>query len=481
MIEDLTDRAHGGGVVRGVLYRVSQPQPASGHRLLPDLEETFMTATMIPTRGAGGATTTLAGAALLATLLSVPAPAAADAVTDWSVVADQTSVVAHPSIRAYYTAIPHLAIHDALNSIDARYASYTGVSPVSPSASPEAAIAAAAYVTLSQLVPSQAGALNTIYANRIAELPPCPPAHPTCIQDGVAAGEAAAFAILALRAGDGSATPSLPYTLPPGPGVYEPTPPAFAPPLFAGWANLTPFALTFGGQFRSDPGDLFDLTGEAYTRNYDEVKRVGAANAEALGHRTADESEIARFWPSGGANWSAVTRVIAAGRGLDLWEHARLFALLNMAISDSSVSVFETKYTYNFWRPITAIRAGGTDGNPATEPDADWQPYLPTPPYPDYTCGLTTNTGAAVEVLRRYFGTDQLPYTFTAFDVFIVPGQAMTRSYESLSQAAAESVDARVYGGMHFREGCEKGVRQGERVGRFVIQHYLKSLKGKHD
>ena len=117
-----------------------------------------------------------------------------------------------------------------------------------------------------------------------------------------------------------------------------------------------------------------------------------------------------------------------------------------MALHDGAVAVFDTKYTYNFWRPVTAIRAAGSDGNPATDPDPGWLSYQPTPPYPDYTCGLTTNTGAAVEVLRRFFGTDDIAYTFTA--------AGSTRSYSSLSQAAAEAVDARVFGGMHFRTGC---------------------------
>jgi hypothetical protein len=146
-----------------------------------------------------------------------------------------------------------------------------------------------------------------------------------------------------------------------------------------------------------------------------------------------------------------------------------LFALLNAALSDSSIAVFDTKYTYNFWRPVTAIRAAGGDRNPATEPDPDWLAYQGTPPYPDYPCGLTANTGAAVEVIRRFFGTDRIAYTFTA--------AGLTRSYSTLSQAEAEAVDARVFGGMHFRSGCVQGIRLGEQVGRFVIQHALKELK----
>jgi len=398
------------------------------------------------------------------------ADARADVVTYWNEIADTTSVFAGgPPIRARITAMTQLAVHDALNSVDPRYELYTALPPARAGASAEAAVAAAAYEVLAQTVTAQASTLSNLYSQWIAGLPACPIAYPTCIDDGIAAGRAAADAVLALRHGDGSSTPHLAYTLPPGPGVYQRTPRALAAPQFAGWAALTPFVLNSGSQFRADPSEIFDLLSEAYTRDYNEVKRVGAVNAEAIGERTPDQSAIARFWPGGGANWNAVTRVIVAGRGLDPWEHARLLALVNMALSDSTVAVFDTKYTYNFWRPVTAIRAGDTDGNPATDADPSWLSYQPTPPYPDYTCGLTTNTGAAVEVLRQYFGTDAIAYTFTA--------AGNTRSYSSLSEAAAEAVDARVFGGMHFRTGCVQGVRQGTQVGRFVIQHSLNPLK----
>ena len=401
-------------------------------------------------------------------------PAQGDVVTDWNAIADNVSnsvVPAGPPARNRVLAMTQIAVHDALNSIELRYGPYASIPPARTGASPDAAVATAAYSVLSKTVPSQATALALIYANRISELAACPHTYPHCVDDGIAAGLTAADAIIKLRIGDGSDTPHLPYTLADAPRVYQRTPPAFADPQWAGWAHVVPFAMNSPSQFRSDPSEIFDLTSGGYTRDYNEVKRVGAANAEALGQRTADQTAIARYWPGGGSNWDAVARVIVAGRGLDEWEHARLFALLNIALSDSSVSVYDTKYTYNFWRPITAIRQGELDGNPATEPDATWTPLLVTPLYPDYTCGLTTNTGAAVEVLRRFFDTDDIAYTFTAAGI--------TRSYESLTQAAAESVDARVFAGIHFRTGCVQGVRQGEHVGRFAIQHFLKQLRGK--
>ena len=145
------------------------------------------------------------------------------------------------------------------------------------------------------------------------------------------------------------------------------------------------------GFTRVEKVSTFDLKSVECTRDYNEVKRVGAFNST---ERTEDQTAIARFWPGGGANVNAVARLIVADRGLDLWEHARLFALVNMAVHDSAVSVYDTNYTYNFWRPVTAIRAGDTDGNHSTVADSEWISFLNTPPYPDYTCGLTTNVGA---------------------------------------------------------------------------------------
>lgn len=413
----------------------------------------------------------LAGSALTAAAF----PAWADAVTDWNQTADAASVAAGaPPQRLRVTAMTQIAVHDALNSIHARYKSYADIPSAAVGASPDAAVAAASFRVLSQTVPSQAAALAITYANWIDALPDCMPAFPTCLEDGIAAGEAAAAAILELRVGDGSATPHLPYTLSPAPGVYQPTPPAFAAPQFAGWALMEPFALRSGDQFEVEPPRMFDLTSNAYTRDFNEVKRVGSATSEAEGHRTPDQSAIARYWPSGGANFNAVGRTIVAGRGLDPWEHARLFALLNMAVSDSAIAAFDTKYLYNFWRPVTAIRAADIDGNPNTAADPTWLSYQVTPPYPDYTCGLTNNTGAGFEILRRFFDSDSIAYTFTAGGI--------TRSYANLSQAGDESIDARVYGGMHFRTGCERGLRQGEHVGLFVAKHYLKPVKrGMHE
>ncbi len=411
------------------------------------------------------------GLALAACIgLAFASGAQADAITDWNATID-SALATPPPLKTRVMAMAHIAAHDALNSISPRFESYGVVPTANPSASPGAAVAAAMYRVVANQAPAQAPALLVVYNARIAALPPCPIASPTCIVDGIAAGNAAADAILAQRTLDGSATPNLPYNLAPGPGVYQPTPtptpPFLTMPSFAGWAYVTPFAMNSGSQFRMGPADVLDLSSSTYTRDFNEVKLMGSANAESLGNRSAAQSANARFWPP--ASWNEIARILVNGSGQDLWQNARLFALVNIAQADGAIAVFDTKYTYNFWRPVTAIRAASTDGNPDTAEDAAWSPYLVTPPYPDYVCGLPTLTGAASEVLERYFNTEDLPFTLTAGGV--------TQTFANLDQARNAAVDARVHAGIHFRTGCRLGIVLGTHVGAFAFQHYLRPLK----
>ena len=277
----------------------------------------------------------------LLSALSVPAaPAAADVVLDWNAVAEAVAPrFGGPQQQSRVQAMVQIAVHDALNAIEPRYARYTAVGLADPDASPDAAVASAGrevlLALLAPLPPSDAKtqAIATVESAFLTTVGPGP--YDALTQAGIAAGAASAAEILALRTGDGSDTPHLPYTLPPGPGVYQPTPnpefPAVITPSFAGWANVTPFALRHGGQFEVEPGDIFDLTSRAYAREYEEVRRVGDARLRGASP-DSEESDVARFWPGGGSNWNLTTRVIVAGRGLDRWQHARLFALLNMAI-----------------------------------------------------------------------------------------------------------------------------------------------------
>ena len=433
-------------------------------------------------------------AAVALALLALPVAARADVVTSWVAVCEAVAPrFGGPQQQSRAQAMVQIAVHDALNAIVPRYARYAGSGPLTPSASPDAAVAAAARRVLLELLapvpdsPAKQSAIALIEGTYTATLGPAPYDAPTL--DGIAVGEAAANAILARRVGDGSDTPHLPYTLPPGPGVYQPTPnpefPAVITPSFAGWANVTPFSLNHGAQFEVEPGALFDLLGEVYTRHYNQVRTVGDARVRGA-LPDSDESNIARFWPGGGSNWNATARVIVGGMSLDRWEHARLFALLNIATADALIANQTWKYTYNFWRPVTAIR-WPDDGNPDTPSDPTWRPFLVTPPYPDYPCALPSATGAAASVLREFFGTDDIGFTvtFNAPGVPLpapmtpLPAKAITRSFTSLSQAVTEAQFARVYAGIHFLEGCAAGAQQATKIGRFVIQHELRPAHGK--
>ena len=436
-----------------------------------------------------------AGGLVLAVALSLPSAVTADVVTDWNAIAETVATrFGGPQQQSRVLAMAQVAVHDALNAIEPRYDRYTGPGQSYPGASPDAAVAAAARKTLLELLaplppsaPKQS-AIDLIEASYLAVVGPLP--YDAATQAGIAAGESAAGAILALRANDGSDNPHRPYIRLPGPGVYQPTPapefPAVITPSFAGWAEVTPFVLNHGAQFQVEPGTIFYLGGEAYARDYNEVKRVGDARVRGALPDWV-ESDIARFWPGGGSNWNLTARLIVTGRGLDRWEHARLFALLNLGQADAFIANQTWKYTYNFWRPVTAIR-WADDGNADTQSDPAWRPFLQTPAYPDYPCALPTSAGAGTESLRQFFGTDDVPFTrtFNAAAVPLpapmvaLPAKTITRTFDSLSQAAAEAQSARVYAGIHFREGCGAGSRQGTQIARFVVRHALRPLRAKH-
>jgi hypothetical protein len=433
---------------------------------------------------------------LLLAILTRPALVAADVVTDWNVVvADLVGArFGGPQQQARVRAMVQIAIHDALNAINPRYERYTSIGAAAPGASPDAAVAAAARRTLLELLaplPDSAlkqAAIQTVEAAYTATVGPAP--YDPATQAGIDIGDDAAAAILALRMNDGSDMPNLPYTLLPGPGVYQPTPnpefPLVVTPSFAGLAYMTPFVLRHHEQFEVEPGAIFDLASAAYAQEYNEVKQLGDARIRGA-HPESEESDIARFWPGGGSNWNLTTRVIVEGRGLDRWEHARLFALLNIAEADAVIAYMTWKYTYTFWRPVTAIQ-WSDDGNPDTESDPAWRPFLVTPPYPDYPCGLPTDAGASAETLRQFFGTDDIPFTRSFLAAALplpapmsaLPPKLITRSFETLSEAVAEAQNARVYAGIHFREGCQAGARQGTQIGRFVAHQALRPVKGKN-
>jgi len=391
----------------------------------------------------------------------------ADVITDWN----QTALTTAPAVSPQFPpqtrvmAMVHAAMFDAVNSIDHRFHSYAIRIDAPRGASAEAAAAAAAHRVLATLAPTQTVNLDAAFAASLAQIP-----DGVSKTDGVTVGEAVAGAILALRSGDGSAI-TLPYTQSPGPGVYEPTPPAFLPANFVAWANVLPFMLRSASQFR--PGPPPELTSPKYTRDFNEVKRLGSINST---ERTAEQTEIANFWVEASSiTWNRIARLAAVAKGNCLTDNARLFALINIAAADATITAFDTKYAYNFWRPVTAIRAADTDGNPDTAPDPNWSPLVVTPRFPDYTSLHCLYSGTAAEVLASFFHDDDFNFSITTSTS---PG--LVHSYHSYSQAAAEVADARVWVGFHFRTACKRGLRQGRQVGRFAFKHYLQPIK-RHD
>ena len=385
---------------------------------------------------------------------ALPAGAQPSVVTAWNVVAS--------SVTGNWRAptIAHLAVHDALNAIDRRFEPYAVDAWAPPDTSPEAAVAAAAHRVLIRLVPSAAAVLDAAYAESLAAIPPG-----SARDAGVALGKYVADQLVDLRADDGFFAPQA-YIPQPGIGSWEPTPPAFAPAATPEWATMRPFAMISPEQFRPDPPPA--LTGGRYTRDYEEVRLVGALDSTV---RTVDQTNAARYWAQ--LTQPAYNRIARAAldvHPLDTWEQARLFALLNMANSDANVSTWDAKYTYGFWRPITAIRSGAGDDNARTVPDPIWEPLLNTPNHPDYVAGHSGSSGAAVRVLQLVFGTDRIP-------TVSIGGSGITRTFPNFSSIVDDVTTARVAAGAHFRFSCETAARMGRQIGQFTVRHYLRPLE----
>jgi Tol biopolymer transport system component len=449
------------------------------------------------------------GAAAILALVAVPATASAsreddgrsgsnsDAVIAWNENAGEAARAAcispidnplHES-RAY--AMTHVAIHDALNAIDRRSQPYAFDGEARRRASPDAAVAAAArdvLVALLSQIPAPfppacgAAGVASVEADYMVALGAIPDGRAKT--RGIEVGKSAAAAILALRAADGSNTPLGVPGYPQGalPGVYRFTPGfpfAFAP----GWADVTPFVLKDSSEFRPGPPDA--VTGRKYAADFKEVKRLGGDGVTTPSARTAEQTEIARFWvESAPLQWNRIARAVSAGRGLDLWEQARLFGLLNLGLADGYIASFDTKYHYNYWRPVTAIRNADADGNPRTSGAPKWTPLVPTPPIPDYDSAHSVEGGIAAKVLKRFFGTDQI--SFETCSLSLPTGTCddespVRRRYTSFSQAAHENGVSRILVGFHFRKAVEEGIEHGRTIGNLTIDHFLRPAGGHHN
>jgi len=304
-------------------------------------------------------------------LVGLSVAAYADVITDWNdkVVAAGVKERQAPFVHTRSVAIVHVAMFDAVNSIDRRYTPYRVQGSTATGASREAAAAAAAHFAMVHLYPDQAKDVDSSYQTALAAVP-----DGETKSKGIQLGEQVAAEILALRAKDGADVPNTyrPYT---AAGVYVPT----ALPVGSSWGQVTPFALKEGSQFR--PAAPVSLQSAQWAKDCDEVKKMGAKTGSG---RTAEQTDIARLWElTGPGLHNQVPRQLAATKNLDVLDNARLYALYAMAMADSYIAVFDAKYTYNFWRPVTAIRNGDIDGNDATERDPAWEPFIPTPMHPE--------------------------------------------------------------------------------------------------
>ncbi|HET9767783.1 MAG TPA: phosphatase PAP2 family protein [Thermoanaerobaculia bacterium] len=399
-------------------------------------------------------------AVYVAVSLLAAGAATAEVVVDWNNVtlnAIRTDKTPPPK-ASRALAMVHVAVFDAVDGILGGYSPYHVTDAAPPGASPEAATVAAAHKVLVALYPAQQATFDAARATSLAAIP-----DGAAKTSGIAWGETVAAEILALRSGDHSGDASA-YEAPAGAGWWAPTPPAFAPPLLPNWPTVTPWALHHGSQLRP-PAPPAPNTGD-YTHSFDEVQLLGKSDSTV---RSAEQTQIALFWADGSGtatppgHWNVIAQGLAAQHQLSLLQRARLFALLNIATADAAVVSWDAKYVYGNWRPVTGIQHAGEDGNPATRPDPTWLPLISTPPFPSYTSGHSTFSGAASRVLANFFGGDAASFSTTSDGL---PG--VTRSYTSFSQAAEEAGQSRIYGGIHWQYDNQGGLASGRDLGDLV-------------
>jgi len=410
-------------------------------------------------------------ALVVASMLGIGAPASANIVTDWNTAALNAirASGARPPNASRALAILHASIYDAIIGIDRGYEPYLVNSAVPRTASKEAAATVAAYEVLINLFPESSPAFDRLKRSLLATIRD----HPQKTM-GMQWGESVAHQILAARAADGWNAPFAPPSGT-GPGAWVPTPPDYEPYVLPQWGFVAPFTMPTSSYFR--PQGPPALNSAKWAADYNEVKAYGAAVGSL---RTPDQDQIALFWADDigtetpGGHWNTIAATVSARRGNTLEETARLFALLNIAMADAGIAAWDAKYTYDFWRPITAIRNGDTDGNDATIADPSWTPFIRTPGFPEYVSGHSTFSAAASTILARFYGTDRIAFTVGSD---ALPG--VTRSFTTFSQAAEEAMMSRIFGGIHYRSADEDGRECGLSIGEWTFAHYLEP-KGDH-
>ena len=390
--------------------------------------------------------------------------ARADLATDWCEKATSIAYQAAPGTPATtgsrLVTMAHVAMFEAVNSIDRRYAPYKAYVEADPQASREAALSAAARGVLvkSSLNPEKTKEFEAFHQAVLAKIPDGP-----AKAAGIAVGERAAESILAERANDGSDAVN-DYRPATTPGVYVPT----QMPVAINWFKVKPFAMARADQFRSPPP--YALTSPEWARDFNEVKRMGAKAGSA---RNDEQSRIAKFWEfTGPGTYMPLATGIVKQKSADLTDSARVLALVSMASFDAGIAVFDAKYAYNFWRPVTAIRNGDRDGNDATDRDERWEPFIPTPMHPEYPCAHCTMQGAAAAALRGVYGNE-----FAEVRLASTSAPGVERRFTRLTDYVDEVVNARVYDGVHYRTSGEAGAELGRRVGEYTFANYLRPAR----
>jgi MYXO-CTERM domain-containing protein len=395
-------------------------------------------------------------------LLTLGLSAHADVVTEWNGTAvdlarNTYATSPNPATRAI--AIAHLAAYDAVVAISGTHAPYHAELTPDLPASEEAAAAQAFHDALVALFPADESDLDDLLEEHLDAI-----ADGDAKDNGIALGAAAAADILALRAADGSATPVV-YDGSTDIGKWRPTPTGLLAALTPEWADVTPFALSAVDQFRPDAPP--EVTSAAYAVAFTEVKFYGKKTGSL---RTTEQTNIATFWAQQTQiPFNAIARTLSKNNDLGVDDEVRLFALLNLAIADSRIAVWDAKYEYGFWRPITAIQEAD-DGNADTATDATWAPFLESPNHPEYVSGHSATGAAAAAVLAWWFGDT------TSFSVGSDSAPGKTRTFSSFSEAAEQNAESRVYGGIHFRFSDDAGLELGEQVANHVVDNYLLAL-----
>jgi hypothetical protein len=393
---------------------------------------------------------------LLFSLLSISSALHADVITDWNITARDivvdSKLVTPPANRA--VAIVHTSIYEAVNSITQEYPPSDLELNATEDASVDAAVASAAYTSLMALIPQQKPAIEKAYTAALKRV-----ANGNAKQAGITVGKKAAQAILAERANDGanSIEKYRPYTQP---GHYVPT----VIPAVPQWPNRKPWLLSSASQFRPGPPPALDS--KQWARDFNEVKELGAIDSAK---RSKEQTEIAKFWEATlPPIYHGVVHSIATQAGRSTTRNARLFALVTQASDDALIAVFDGKYYYGFWRPITAIRNADADDNSETVRDPNWKPYIPTPMHPEYPCAHCVVAATVGVILEAEMGGEPMPLLTT----ISATANGVSRSWESVDKFVQEVSSARIYDGVHYRTSAEVGTAMGIKIGNNAVRNF---------